>query len=120
MWESQRAYVPKPYAGRVILYEAEVQPLFHLLRLSDAWAKIARHIETVRLPGGHGSIFRGPGVIALATHLRTRLAEVRQALETTRLSALSDLPEAVSFEMPAHRNCVWEISGSTSRTCPGA
>ena len=33
---------------------------FHLLRLRDAWAKITPQIETIRLPGGHGSIFREP------------------------------------------------------------
>jgi thioesterase domain-containing protein len=84
LWEAQRTYVPKPYFGRVVLYEAEVQPLFHLLQLRDAWAKITQQVETVRLPGGHGSMFREPGVSILATHLRKCLAEVQQPAQSAR------------------------------------
>ena len=77
MWDAQRTYVALPYPGHVLLYEAKIQPLFHLLQLSEAWKKIAPKLEIVPLDGGHGSIFREPRVAELAEHLRATLARIQ-------------------------------------------
>ena len=74
LYDAQRKYVPRPYAGRVVLYEAETQPLFHLLQLGAAWKKIAGQSEIVSISGGHGGIFLEPAVDKIASDLHLRLA----------------------------------------------
>lgn len=71
-----RDYVPKPYAGRVVVYEARTQPLWHLLQVGAAWKKIAEQTEIVVLKGGHTSLVHEPAISALGDHLRTTLATV--------------------------------------------
>jgi thioesterase domain-containing protein len=79
LYNALRAYVAKPYGGRVLVYEARTQPLHHLLQVGAIWAKLAEQTETVLVDGTHVSIFREPHVGVLAAHLRARLAEVQQA-----------------------------------------
>jgi thioesterase domain-containing protein len=76
LWMAQQAYVPKRYSGEVLLYEAKIQPLLHLLQLSDAWKTVAQRVETIAVDGGHDSMFDEPAVGAIAEHLRTHLAKV--------------------------------------------
>ena len=83
LWNAMRTYVPKPYPGRVILYEARIQPFFHLLQLGAAWRKIAPNVEIVPLRGGHGSILRQPNVSVLTAHLRMRLEELQTSFKST-------------------------------------
>jgi thioesterase domain-containing protein len=78
LYEAQRRYVPMPYEGRVVLYEAQTQPLFHLLQLGAAWKKIAKRSEIVSLDGAHGGIFLEPAIGLIAGDLRTRLEELRR------------------------------------------
>jgi thioesterase domain-containing protein len=70
------AYVPAPYAGRVLVYEAVTQPLYHLLQVGAIWTKVATQAEIIPVAGTHISIFREPHVGVVAEHLRTRLAEL--------------------------------------------
>jgi thioesterase domain-containing protein len=70
-------YTPQEYAGPVLVYAARTQPLYHLSQVEAVWAKIAAQIEVIPISGTHTSIVREPHVIALADHLRQRLAEFR-------------------------------------------
>ncbi len=69
-------YVPKPYAGRVLLYRSTTHPLHHLLEVEAPWRKIAAELEVVPVRGTHVSIVREPYVRALAADLRQRLARL--------------------------------------------
>jgi thioesterase domain-containing protein len=79
--EAGNAYVPKPYGGNVVVYEARTQPLFRLLQIGAAWEKIAHQPEIILLDGGHGSIFDEPSISTIGRHLAMRLAELRRADE---------------------------------------
>jgi thioesterase domain-containing protein len=81
LWEAQRAYVPKPYTGPVVLYEAKIKPLFQLLQLAQAWRIIVPNVEIVRLPSGHSTIFSEPAITVMTDHLRGRLADIRSSSE---------------------------------------
>jgi hypothetical protein len=67
-------YTPQEYTGPVLVYAAKTQPLYHLFQFEAVWAKIAARIEVVPISGTHTSIVTEPHVIALADHLRKRLA----------------------------------------------
>ena len=57
LYNAMRYYVPAPYAGRVIVLEAEVQPIDHLLQIGAAWIKIAPGAEIVTFCGNHEAVF---------------------------------------------------------------
>jgi thioesterase domain-containing protein len=73
LYEALYRYVPKPYPGPVLIYEAMVQPVGHLRQIRATWCRIARP-DIVSLMGTHRTIIREPDGIALAEHLRSRLA----------------------------------------------
>lgn len=67
-------YVPKPYDGRVLLFQA-TEPLYDLNEVDETWKKIAPRLEIVRVRGTHASVVNEPHVLPLAAHLRKRLRE---------------------------------------------
>lgn len=69
-------YVPRPYGGRVLIYAAKTQPLFHLLQVDVAWRKIAGRTETFYLDGTHLAMVREPQVSKLVAHFRVRLDQL--------------------------------------------
>ena len=77
-YQAMLAYVPRRFEGRVIVYEARIQPLDHLLQVGAAWKQIARQTEIVVLDGNHESIFTAPAAQVFTEHLRERLAELRR------------------------------------------
>jgi thioesterase domain-containing protein len=66
-------YIPKPYDGRVVIYAAKTQPLFHLFQVEATWGQTCSCVETVRIDGTHLNFLRQPRVLALANDLRARL-----------------------------------------------
>jgi thioesterase domain-containing protein len=61
-------YVPQPYVGPLVSFEASDSPQEH------GWQQLAAGgVEVHRLEGDHYSILRNPGVEALATQLRKYL-----------------------------------------------
>ena len=77
MYAALHRYVPKAYAGQVLLYQAKTQPLYHLLEVDRAWGRIARHLEVVKVRGTHVSLVREPYVRPIAAHLRHVLSTLR-------------------------------------------
>lgn len=73
LYAANEAYVPRPYNGRVIVYAATTQPLFHLLQVEATWGQVCSPIETVRIDGTHLSFLHQPRVSAVASDLRSRL-----------------------------------------------
>jgi acyl transferase domain-containing protein/NADPH:quinone reductase-like Zn-dependent oxidoreductase/thioesterase domain-containing protein/NAD(P)-dependent dehydrogenase (short-subunit alcohol dehydrogenase family)/acyl carrier protein len=68
-------YVPKPYAGPVLLFQA-TEPLYDLNEVDEAWKRIAPQLEIVRVRGTHASLVNEPRVLPVAEHLRNRLRAV--------------------------------------------
>lgn len=77
LYESGRSYTPKTYHGRVIVYTARTQPLFHPLQVAETWVKICPLAEAVRINGTHSSLLREPQVHDLTKHLREQLEQLR-------------------------------------------
>lgn len=66
-------YQAQPYQGRVLLYEAQTQPLHHLLQTGAVWKKLAERLEIVPAKGSHVSMIEEPYVRAIAEHLSDTL-----------------------------------------------
>lgn len=67
------AYTPRPYQGGMVLYEAQIHPLTHLLQSGAAWSKIAPQIEIIPVEGGHSLLMDEPHVRTVAADLSKRL-----------------------------------------------
>jgi len=102
LFDALERYEPKPYGGRVLVYAAKTQPLFHLLQVSATWSKIASEIETVPVDGTHISMMREPRVAALAADLRARLAALGPVADRCAEKA-AHAPESV-LELNVHRS----------------
>ncbi len=72
-----RAYEPRPYPGRLVVFRASQVPDWLGVRFDDpalGWGDlVARGAEVLHVPGAHLSLFDGPHVAALAEALRTCL-----------------------------------------------
>ena len=71
-------YVPEQYPGPVVVYEANVKPLYYLPQVGLRWRKIAASAEIVGITGMHTNMMREPHVEELALDLRKRIAEKLQ------------------------------------------
>ena len=74
MYKAMLDYVAEPYEGRVIVYETQTQPLYHLRQIGAVWTKLARDLEIVSLPGNHSGLVHQPTIGRIATHLKARLS----------------------------------------------
>ena len=72
------AYVSRRYAGRVLLFKAKTEPLYHLLEVDKRWSEIAQNLEVISVRGTHVTIVREPYVLAVAEHLKVALARFHQ------------------------------------------
>jgi acyl transferase domain-containing protein/NADPH:quinone reductase-like Zn-dependent oxidoreductase/thioesterase domain-containing protein/NAD(P)-dependent dehydrogenase (short-subunit alcohol dehydrogenase family)/acyl carrier protein len=68
------AFKARPYAGRVLLFKAKTEPLYHLLEVEKKWKTFAKDLEVVTVGGTHESIVREPYVRAVASALKPVLA----------------------------------------------
>jgi thioesterase domain-containing protein len=79
LYRAIKKYVPKEqYSGRVLVYAAQTQPLYHLLDVEAIWAKMVSRLEVVPVRGTHESIIKERHVGALADHLREHLTEFEE------------------------------------------
>jgi len=67
-------YVPKPYPGRVLVYQSRTEPLYHLFEIDRVWRRLAPDTTVVRVAGTHVSLIHERHVSALAHDLKLRLA----------------------------------------------
>ena len=73
MYQAMAAYVPQPYAGRVLVFETRTQPLFHLRQVGAAWRAIAADVEIVSIASNHSGLIGGRTSAVLAEELRRRM-----------------------------------------------
>jgi acyl transferase domain-containing protein/thioesterase domain-containing protein/acyl carrier protein len=77
-------YIPKPYSGRVLLFQATAEPMFALEEVDLAWKKLAADLEIVRIRGTHQTVVDASRIGPLAAALNLRLRALREkALERT-------------------------------------
>jgi hypothetical protein len=73
-YQALRDYVPKVYAGPVVLLRARTRPLFRLHGHDLGWGRLAGGgLEVVTVPGNHETILKEPNVRVLAEALLTHL-----------------------------------------------
>ena len=67
------AYVPKAYAGPILVFETKTQPLFHLRQISAAWRKINPSAEISLLHGNHTGLIKQDAARTIARGIIDRL-----------------------------------------------
>jgi thioesterase domain-containing protein/acyl carrier protein len=74
-----RAYVPKMYPGRIVLFRARVRPLFRLHGDDLGWNDLAAGgAEVILVPGDHWTMLREPRVHLFAQRLTEALARAQE------------------------------------------
>ncbi|KAA3662404.1 MAG: hypothetical protein DWQ04_13595, partial [Chloroflexi bacterium] len=72
--KATQQYQPKPYAGPVLLYQAETRPLFNTINPTEGWKWLANgNLEIHMVSGSHEGIFQPPHVHQLAALLKKSL-----------------------------------------------
>lgn len=96
LYDALYRYVPTRYAGPVLIYEASVQPFAHLRQVAATWRTVTIRPDIVPVAGTHAGIIKAPDGMALAGHLRRRLAEFAAAGAPPRRAP--DIEEAAARE----------------------
>jgi non-ribosomal peptide synthetase component F/thioesterase domain-containing protein/acyl carrier protein len=72
--DASRAFVPRPYAGEFLLFEAEGRTAEYGIDPTLGWGEVAKNnIRIIRIPGDHTSMMSRPNVDKLAHHLKKYL-----------------------------------------------
>ena len=72
--DASRAYTPRPYSGRFLLFEAEGRTAEYGIDATLGWGEVAQgNIQIIRTPGDHTSMMRKPNVDVLAKELEEYL-----------------------------------------------
>jgi len=91
LFNALHAYQARPYSGRVLLFKAMTEPLYHLLEVDKRWSKVAPNLEVISVRGTHDSVVREPYVRAVAESLRKALdtchCEIAQEAEAEEILA---------------------------------
>ena len=73
---ASRNYQPKPYAGPVLLFQAQTRPLFNTADPSEEWKHLALgNFDVQHVPGSHEGIFQSPNVDELAKYLKLHMTK---------------------------------------------
>jgi amino acid adenylation domain-containing protein len=81
--QSQRAYRPLPFDGKVVLFRVEAWEMCSGLRFApDAlygWGEVVPGgVEVIQVPGDHGSLVKEPAVVTLADRIHACLEKVNR------------------------------------------
>ncbi|MFO1498394.1 MAG: amino acid adenylation domain-containing protein [Verrucomicrobiota bacterium] len=88
-----RQYRPRPYPGRVTLFNAEQVDPGVIPDESNAWVGLAREIEVHQVPGDHDTMLIEPNVAELARIIQSCLRRAQeQATGSDRAAAGEDRP----------------------------
>jgi amino acid adenylation domain-containing protein len=82
-------YVPQPYSGRVVHFQAVERPSGRHWDLRYVWHKLIQGpFDTHEIVGGHDGMFREPYVAALAKRMRNSLAQAQKLPEEQEQAAV--------------------------------
>jgi thioesterase domain-containing protein len=74
-----RSYVPRPYSGRITLFQADQKSLRDAFDPKSGWGTLAAGtFEVQHVPGDHNSMFAEPQVAILAQRLKACMEQVRE------------------------------------------
>ena len=73
MYKALASYVPRRYAGRVVVFETGTQPLSHLRQVGAAWQAIVDAPDIVPVRGNHSGLLHERNSGFLATEVVRRL-----------------------------------------------
>ena len=79
IYRAMIAYVPQPYAGRVLVFETETQPLHHLRQIGAVWRKISPLSDIVILKGNHSGLIGRTTSETIARHVLQRMSALDDA-----------------------------------------
>jgi thioesterase domain-containing protein len=74
LYAAMFAYIPEPYVGEVVVYEAKVTPLLSLPQIGRIWRRFAPQAEIVRIIGTHIGMMHEPYVDVLAEDMCRRVS----------------------------------------------
>jgi hypothetical protein len=74
LYAAMFAYIPEPYGGEVVVYEARVTPLLSLPQIGRIWRRFAEQAEIVRIIGTHIGMMHEPYVDILAEDICRRVS----------------------------------------------
>jgi thioesterase domain-containing protein len=76
-----QSYLPKPYAGRLVLFRAIERDKFKEDNRGMGWAALTTgDLQIFDVPGDHLGILKEPNVQVLAEKLQTHLSALRGSL----------------------------------------
>jgi thioesterase domain-containing protein len=78
LYDTQFAYVPEQYSGKMLVCTARTQSLLLLRQVEAAWRTIAPAAEVVEFSGTHTSMMLAPKGLPIARLLARRIAEIAQ------------------------------------------
>ena len=93
LFETQFAYIPKEYSGRVLVCVAKTQALTHLRRVEAGWRKVAPRSDVIYFSCTHSSMMGGPAGLAVAKQLARHIAEIEFTAVITE--KIDDGPDTV-------------------------
>ena len=77
LYEALHAYVPQPYGGQVLVFEAQIHSLLEVTQTSRIWAALAPRCECVKLRAHHSNLLDGSAQTrTIAAHLNRAFAEL--------------------------------------------
>jgi thioesterase domain-containing protein/acyl carrier protein len=83
--EAERQYMPRPYAGRIILFRSNHRPLGRVSDPRAGWSRYAANgLEIYEIKSNHENILLEPQVRFVAKHLKTCLDDARSQSDFTR------------------------------------
>ena len=96
--ETQFAYIPNDYSGRVLVCVAKTQALTHLRQVRAVWRKVAPSSDVVCFEGTHTSMMRAPDGLAVAKQLARHIAEIEAtAVVTQKIDDEADTVQSLRF-----------------------
>jgi len=76
-------YQPRPYAGRVLLFQRNARPVGRYRDPEYGWGELVGKLEIHNVPGAHVDMFLQPGVEIVAEKLDGCLREVQKSTRNT-------------------------------------
>jgi thioesterase domain-containing protein len=74
LWGALFTYMPRPYAGKVVVYEAAVKPLLEYPQTRRRWCALVPDVAVVGINGNHNTMLQAPSIGELVSDLKARLA----------------------------------------------
>ncbi|HXS07161.1 MAG TPA: thioesterase domain-containing protein [Rhizomicrobium sp.] len=93
LYRAGEVYYPKPYDGRVLVYLATIQSLFHLWQVEACWARIAPKIDFHSIYCMHEHMFEKDLPKQMGLHLREYLLKLMEPSQPAPVQVTAEARE---------------------------